>query len=147
MALSCCNWSHCNRHWERVVFRKSLCRSPSSRPLLLGPEVQGPAKGDQGGYNDHLAKYVRDALKETGEVSERARQHVNFRASTVLLIYTLAELAVLAAVSSECGAVTSGCWAKVGLVIASLILAVAGFWQNVITRRIDAAALHRELVK
>jgi hypothetical protein len=102
--------------------------------LLWRCKLQGPAKSGQGGYVDHLAKYVREA-QINPEVPERARQHVGFRASSVLLIYTLSELSFLAAFWSECGAVT-----------AALFLFIGALWQHVITRRIDAAVLHKSLV-
>ncbi len=105
---------------------------------------QGPAKGGEGGYLDHLSKYVRESLVR--EVPTRARQHVVFRASSVLLIYTIAELAILAGFWSESGTVASGCKMRSVLVVGGVLLLAAGVWQNIITRRIDAAVLHEGLV-
>jgi len=109
-------------------------------------KLQGPAKGDQDGYFDHLAKYVREPLLSQN-VPERARQHVAFRASSVLLTYTLSELSLLAAVWSEGCAPTSGFRRRILLIVAFVVLGIAGIWQNIITRRIDAAVLHQNLVQ
>jgi hypothetical protein len=108
-------------------------------------KLQGPAKDDHVGYFDHLAKYVREPLLNR-DVPERARQHVAFRASSVLLIYTLSELSLLAAVWSEGCALTSGSKPRILLLAGFAVLFVAGVWQNIITRRIDAAVLHQNLV-
>jgi len=109
-------------------------------------QLQGPAKGNQGGYLDHLAKYVREVLLNRN-VPERARQHVAFRASSVLLIYTLSELSLLAALWSEGGTLTSGCRSRILLLVGAAVLLLAGVLQNIITRRIDAAVLHENLVQ
>jgi len=109
-------------------------------------KLQGPAKSGQDGYVDHLAKYVREAQINAG-VPERAWQHVGFRASSVLLIYTLSELSFLAAFWSECGAVTAGCIPRIVLLLAASFLLIGALWQDVITRRIDAAVLHKSLVQ
>jgi hypothetical protein len=107
---------------------------------------QGPAKSDRGCYLDHLAKYVRETVVET-DVPERARQHVAFRASSVLLLYTLAELSLVSAVWSDPCAITAGTIPHRLLFVCSAFLFVVGVWQNIITRRIDAAVLHTNLVR
>lgn len=104
---------------------------------------EGPAKKRHAAYLDDLALYVREALIET-DVPPRARQHVTFRASSVLLIYTIAELVFLVAIWSERSAITYNY--KVPLCISAIIIFALGVWQNVITRRIDAALLHKGLV-
>jgi hypothetical protein len=79
-------------------------------------------------------------------IPDRARQHVSFRASVVLLIYTVWELTLLASLWHEKATIVDGCQARIILISASAILFIAGLWQNIITRRIDAAVLHKNLV-
>src|SRR3990172_11121592 len=61
---------------------------------------EGPAMRSHARYPDDLALYVREALMDP-DVPLRARQHVAFRASSVLLIYTIAELLLIAGIWSE----------------------------------------------
>ena len=101
---------------------------------------EGPSRGgDSWSYVDDLALWVEEALSL--DVPLRARQHVSFRASSVLLIYTMAELMVLAAVWSEADTLTAE--REILHWLGSAGLLAFGIWQNVITRRIDAAVLHR----
>jgi hypothetical protein len=51
------------------------------------------------------------------------------------------------AIWSEAGAITHGCLSRTVLCICASVLFAAGIWQNVITRRIDAAVLHDGLVE
>lgn len=108
-------------------------------------KLQGPAMSVDGNYIDDLAKYVREAFIE--DARPLARQHVSFRASSVLLIYTISELLIFAAISSESCAITSGWIRRLSLGLCGLVLFRFGLWQNVITRRIDAAVLHQKLVR
>ncbi|MBZ5593947.1 MAG: hypothetical protein LAP39_17035 [Acidobacteriia bacterium] len=101
---------------------------------------EGPAKRGKAVYLDDLTDYVQEALVAK-DVPSRARQHVAFRASAVLLIYTMSELSLLAAFWREPTATISAYAPQ--FVIGSVLLGLIGVWQNVITRRIDAAALHR----
>jgi hypothetical protein len=101
---------------------------------------EGPAMRTHTRYADDLALYVREALVET-DVPLRARQHLAFRASSVLLIYTIAELLLIAAIWSEPRSVTYG--HSIALAISSGVAFFFGIWQNVLTRRIDAAILHK----
>jgi hypothetical protein len=104
----------------------------------------GPVRSGNSRYADDLAKYVREAVSV--DVPQRARQHIAFRASSVLLIYTLSELSFLAAFWSETSAITSGIVARIFWGLIGVGLFIAGLWQNIITRRIDAAVLHQNLV-
>lgn len=97
---------------------------------------QGPARESGVGYLDSLAEYVKGALSNS-DVPSRARQHIAFRASSVLLMYTLSELSFLAALWSEPCAITAGFVPE--LFFSSALLFVLAIWQNIITRRIDAA--------
>lgn len=106
---------------------------------------QGPAKGDDTGYLDHLAMYVRESLTRQ-EGLKLAQQHVGFRASSVLLLYTLSELSLLAAVWSDPDALTAHFRYRIVLIVVFFVLFVAAIWQNIVTRRIDAAVLHTNLV-
>jgi hypothetical protein len=61
--------------------------------LLYLIRSDGPARGTKRwNYLTDLGKYTSKSLHTTGD-SVRARQHVAFRASTVLLLLTLGELA------------------------------------------------------
>lgn len=108
-------------------------------------KFQGPAKTGKHKYVEHLAMWVREAVT-TADVPGLARQHVEFRASSVLLIYTLSELSLLAAWWSEPGTITAGCVPRIVLSVASFFLFIGALWQDCITRRIDAAILHKTLV-
>ena len=101
---------------------------------------EGPARCAGASYLDDLANYVKEAVAES-DAGPRARRHVEFRASSVLLLYTLSELCLIAAGYSEQGTITSAHPAL--LYISAVPIFAIALWQNVITRRIDAAALHR----
>ncbi|MGB7285284.1 MAG: hypothetical protein WBE13_23705 [Candidatus Acidiferrum sp.] len=107
--------------------------------------LEGPARRGGAEYTTDLAKYVREAVVEI-RVPPRARQHVAFRASSVLLVYTLAELLMLMLVDSEPTSPIYGLRARLLLASSGAILFGVGVWQNVITRRIDAAVLHKDRV-
>ncbi len=113
--------------------------------VLWRCKLQAPAKSDQGGYHDQLAKFVREAVVES-KAGKLARQHVAFRASSVLLIYTISELLLVAAIWSEDCAITSSITTRTVLGVSSVVLFAFGIWQNIITRRIDAAILHEGIV-
>lgn len=95
----------------------------------------GPARSNtKFAYLDDLGRYTYKSL-HTQDASSRARQHVAFRASTVLLALTVGELLVAFGhyhannspfLGHQCKMIAGG----------ALALAV-GIWQMVITRRID----------
>ncbi len=103
-------------------------------------KLEGPAKRAHANYSDDLAIYVREALIEI-DVPARARWHVAFRASSVLLIYTIAELFLFAAISSEPQTPTYG--HSIALFMSAAVAFFFAIWQNVLSRRIDAAVLHK----
>jgi hypothetical protein len=104
--------------------------------LLYRMGSNGPAKAHeaQSNYVDDLGKYTYKSL-HTPETSARARQHVAFRASTVLLVLTLGEVAILFSFWHAANTVFERhrCWMFVGAALAIVV----GIWQMVITRRID----------
>ena len=91
----------------------------------------GPAKMN-GKYVDEVVLYVREALAEN-DTPDRARQHVSFRASVVLLIYTVWELTLLASIWHEKATIVDGCGARTILISASAILFAGGLWQLLLT--------------
>jgi hypothetical protein len=103
--------------------------------VLYLSKSKGPARGNtKWTYLDDLGTYSYKSL-HTDDKSARARQHVAFRASTVLLLLTLGESVLGFSLHHE------GC--TVFARHPYLIMAVgvgaflAGIWQMVITRRID----------
>jgi hypothetical protein len=98
---------------------------------LIG--VKGPSKS-QCGYFEDLGKYVADS-QCISAIPEQARQHIVFRASSVLLLYIAAEIGVLFSLWNEPGSLFAQYrWPIIG---GSAVVFVAGIWQQVITRYID----------
>jgi hypothetical protein len=96
---------------------------------------QGPApEPGRRQYIEDLAVYVSRSLG-AGHVAPLARQHVAFRASAVLLLYTVAEICFLFALWNEQG--TSFSDHRAMFVAAAVAVFAIGVWQNIITRRID----------
>jgi hypothetical protein len=101
---------------------------------------QGPARSDSWlRYTDDLGNYVAESLC-TDSISSRARQHVTFRASSILLLYTVAEVGGVAA-----------CWKEpktlfathpYTILLVSALIFVVAIWQDVLTRRIDYHVVH-----
>lgn len=105
-----------------------------TRVILYLIKSKGPARVDGFSYLDDLGRYTYQSL-HTPDASARARRHVAFRASTVLLVLTVGELAVLFGFWHESdSALGSYVWQ---VVVAGIIALVIGIWQMVITRRID----------
>jgi hypothetical protein len=97
---------------------------------------QGPARDGNETYSHGLARHVQCSLSITG-LPPLARQHIQFRASAVLLLYTLAELLCAAAIwnESDSFAATHVCL----FAVLSAVSLVVAFWQHLLTRAIDAA--------
>ena len=85
-------------------------------------------------YLDDLGAYVAKSLS-AATIPERARQHVAFRASSVLLLYIIAEVGALFAIWHEPNTFFSR--HPTAVAMASLLTFAVGVWQNIITRRID----------
>lgn len=101
---------------------------------------QGPVPtGSRKGYIDDLGRYVAEAVS-SGQVSERAREHVSFRAASVLLLYIVAEVGILFAIWHEPNTLFDQ--HPCAIIAAALMTLAAGLWQNVITRRIDYYVVH-----
>jgi hypothetical protein len=103
----------------------------------------GPARKEKNRYREGLATYVSDALWNS-KVPERARQHVSFRASSVLLIYLLAELLVVIGLFGHVGAIVLTCRHRTVLFSFTFVLIAGGIWQNVLTRQIDHAVMSKQ---
>jgi hypothetical protein len=96
-----------------------------------GPVPRNPVAPD---FFDDLGEYTYRSL-HTSPTSERARQHVEFRASSALLLLTLGEVLLLFGWRHACNSIFSGhgrC-----MVFGSSIPLAVGLWQMIITRRID----------
>jgi hypothetical protein len=118
-------WFAFNRYGVHQVIDYLAYRKKSQGPVPVGAGCD---------YVDDLGKYVAKSLRSS-TVPEIARQHVAFRASSVLLIYTVAEVAAIFAVWNEANTLFGRHW------VVALLVSVAAFalgvWQNIITRRID----------
>jgi hypothetical protein len=85
-------------------------------------------------YNEDVGKYAAESLCiET--IPSRARQHVAFRASSVLLLYIVAEIAFVAWYSHE-PATLFDRHPRLAVTV-SAVIALVALWQDAITRRID----------
>jgi hypothetical protein len=85
-------------------------------------------------YIDDVAQYTTDSLC-LSSIPPRARQHIAFRASAILLLYTVAELGFLVTFWSE--PCTLFAQHRCAVFIGSVSVFVAGLCQNIIARRID----------
>lgn len=96
-------------------------------------KVKGPARGDSWfNFLDDLGLFVHRSL-HAGD--SEGIQHVRFRASAMLLLWTVGEAAWLFSYFHACTSPLAGhqCSLRVVGTIAILI----GIWQMIITRRID----------
>lgn len=102
--------------------------------ILYSMKSNGPARRNRFRYLDDLGRYTYKSL-HSSDASVRAQEHVKFRASTVLLIFTLGEAAMLFAPFHSSTSIIEGhnCWIFFG---GAVIFAI-GVCQMVITRRID----------
>jgi hypothetical protein len=98
----------------------------------------GPARAKGFNYAADLATYVKKGFTSLASESAQqrisltsARQHINFRASSVLLIYLIGELILTIALMDE-GHHRLWLYALSGIIIGG------GVGQNILTRRIDA---------
>ncbi len=100
-----------------------------------GPAKQNAMLTGSHNYIDALGRFVRDSSLISDEM-KALRHHVGFRASSVLLMYTVGELAIVFSLLNEGPGnfLYDNAWP---IRIGGLIALSVGFWQNVITRRID----------
>ncbi|MGB2590953.1 MAG: hypothetical protein WAJ96_09910 [Candidatus Acidiferrum sp.] len=119
-------WFALNRYGLHQLFDYILYLSRSDGPAR--------SKGAKFKYIDDLGKYVSKSL-HIPETSDRARQHVEFRASTVLLLLTLGEASIVFGRFHGCDSIFSGHerWMYFG----GFLSFAVGLGQMVITRRID----------
>jgi hypothetical protein len=111
----------------------------------------GPAHvaGEPIDFIEDVAKYTRDSLlsPEKGEHDQymHVKQHVKFRASTVLLIFTLGELMILVGSihSYKSPLFSAPTYAKVLLILGGVFMIIVGIVQMAITRRIDFYSVDR----
>jgi hypothetical protein len=85
-------------------------------------------------YLDDLGQYTHKSL-HTLDTSERAMEHVKFRASTVLLALTVGELLCFFKFYHAPNSPFEGHPRR--MLIGGAVALAVGFWQMVITRRID----------
>jgi hypothetical protein len=102
--------------------------------ILYILKVPGPTKKSSMNYHADLARYVRRSLIAP-DIPRSARQHISFRVGGVMLMYTFSELTLAFSISNESGSFFSRhiCAAQ----ISGCLIFLVGFWQNIITRRID----------
>jgi hypothetical protein len=97
-------------------------------------KVKGPGRqhGD-GGYHEAVGKHVASSL--CSDIPPRALQHLVFRGSSVLLLYTLGEVGLLCWWWHDPCTLFDRhpCWT----LVVSLLIFAAGTWQFKITRIID----------
>jgi hypothetical protein len=107
---------------------------------LAGSEGPAPA-GSRTKYLEDVGKYAAESLCKS-DVPQRARQHVAFRASSILLLYTVAEVGFLVSIWHD----PDTFFAKhtCPTVISSLLIFAAALWQNVIARRVDYYVINFE---
>lgn len=112
--------------------------------------VRGPArvKGKPNEYLEDLAIYTRDSLVQDEKDEKRSlrlQEHVKFRASTVLLIFTLGELILLTRYFRAAGSPVATLFQgyEPTQVVIGIALIGLGCLQMAITRRIDFYAAKR----
>lgn len=95
----------------------------------------GPARGPHRfTYLDDLAKFVHRSM-HAPESSQRARDHLAFRVSALLLILTVGELLLVCSIFHASGSLLTG---NESLMRGTAVVLFAiVFWQTVIIRRID----------
>jgi len=104
--------------------------------VLFLSRMEGPArKNGWFTYLDTLGQYTAASLHKPTDAA-RAREHVAFRASTVLLLLTLGEAAVLFGIWHAPESVLAGHASEA--IIGGLVVFGVGIWQMIITRRIDS---------
>ena len=106
--------------------------------LFHSPPTATPQFGN---YLTTVADHVTKSVTAT-RTPDRARTHVAFRASSVFLLYTVAEVGLLFSVKPEADTVFARNACPIRLV-SGVVLAMA-LWQSVITRRIDDAIVRSE---
>jgi hypothetical protein len=108
--------------------------------LLWRSGLESPARtAASKGYLDDLGKYASKSL-HLKDTSARAQEHVAFRASIVLLILTLGELALLFAAFHSDSSQLVGYGVELGF--GGAVVFAVGVWQMAITRRIDHYVVH-----
>lgn len=103
--------------------------------LMYLANIPGPARGEHWlWYHNDLSVYVADS-QCVAEIGRLARQHVKFRASSVLLLYIIGEIGFVFLIWHQPGTF----FARHRCLVASVsaVVFAAGVWQDAITRRID----------
>ncbi len=120
-------WFALNRYGLHQIVDYILWRAGSHGPARTSLSVN---------YVDDLGRYARKSLHTPPQDEyARGREHVAFRASTVLLILTVGELSVLFAFVHSSRSIFEG--RTIYLLVVAVITLAIGIWQMVITRRID----------
>jgi hypothetical protein len=95
--------------------------------------IPGPGRAGHG-YHQDLANFVAASIS-SADIPKRARQHIEFRSSSVLFIYMIGEIGlVLSFRPGQSAWIAANVWP---LGIASALVLVGGLWQHCITRMID----------
>jgi len=101
---------------------------------LYSLKCQGPKPKQSRQYLNDLSNYVAAALWNS-KIPERAREHVRFRASAVLLLFMVAEVGLIFSFWHESNTFFS-CY-QPETQVTSIVVVLVGVWQYTITRRID----------
>lgn len=105
-----------------------------------GPAKAHPAAPGACSYVESLGQFVRASLEIPKDLKP-LREHVRFRASSVLLMYTVAEATILFSFLNE-GPGNFFHTHRFASLIAGLIFLCLAVWQHIITRRIDWYTVH-----
>lgn len=100
-----------------------------------GPAKRNPKLAESRDYVDALGRFVTDSNLISDEM-KALRHHVQFRASSVLLMYTVCELAIVFSLWNEGPGnfLHDNAWL---IRIVGLLAFSVAIWQTLITRRID----------
>lgn len=97
-------------------------------------KCQGPKPKQSRQYLDDLSNHVAAVLWNS-DIPERAREHVRFRTSAVLLLFMVAEVSLIFALWHESNTFFSGYQRET--LVTSIVLVLVGVCQYRITRSID----------
>lgn len=102
--------------------------------VMYSAKSEGPARtASPPHYLDDVAKYAADSVSSS--IPSRALQHVAFRTSSILLLYTVAEIGFLFTIWHDPDTLFAQhtCLTAIG----SLLIFAGAIWQNAIARRVD----------
>lgn len=96
-------------------------------------KFQGSPKRGETEYHSGVAAHVWNFFST--DVPEDIREHLRFRASSVVLMYITSEVALLAVFLAEEDSIIAP--RRCALVIAGVLILLAAIWQNYLVRRLE----------